>query len=74
VTETHFCALNCRKNTTWEMGRTRSRCVGCKTEFPCTKCRHADCQEARGELVPDEHGVLRAPKKEEPREEAKTEG
>lgn len=56
--EHRWCA-GCRAETTWKQGRTRAKCTGCGTEFPCAACKHWDCREARGEVAPDAQGVLR---------------
>lgn len=50
-TEQHFCSINCRQVTTWKVGSKQSKCEGCRTLFPCADCSHADCREARGEVV-----------------------
>lgn len=66
--ETAFCC-DCLKYTTWTKLRTRWRCEGCRTVYPCGhQCLHADCMEERGEVKPDKNGHLsidrRKPKKE----------
>jgi hypothetical protein len=59
-TSESFCN-KCRKRTTWVRGRTAETCQECRGRFPCRACTHADCREARGELVADKNGVLREP-------------
>lgn len=67
--ETSWCS-GCKMRTTWKFARANSKrqtCQGCGTHFPCSHaCKHADCQEARGELVADADGVLRPTAKAQP--------
>lgn len=58
TTSESFCC-KCRKRTVWRRIRVYDVCTGCRGRFPCPRaCTHADCREARGELVADERGLL----------------